>query len=566
MKKFFSLILSVLVITLSTPMVCFAAVNDQFTVGDLTYTVLTDDDESKTVSVKAKDTNISGDITIPSSVENDGKSYTVTLIESKAFEECTSLNSIKIPSSVQSIEYSTFWGCTGLTSIYIPSSVKKIREHAFYNCSTLTSIYIPSSVETIGCGAFLRCKSLTSITIPCDFDKTKFAGSKINPQADDNDKYTVLDSWEISSHTGTFEYVHNLRYEDTGNGTHTGTCQNENCCKSDGDQAYAETESHDMGDWETTKEPTCTEPGTQTSSCKKCNYTEPQTLPALGHKYIETVIAPTDTTLGGTHHVCSRCGDEYWTDFTKDDTYAQTIMPNGETIYHYCTHNDLAAETTVDVGDGQTLKVFLQDPLRVLKKNDTDVLDIAVTYVPDGSARYNELKNQFDDTHPIEHIKFFNVNPTVNGVPKTGALDSSIYMEYEIPEGWDEEDLEMILVQDGDDQEFDETVLDIDGNRYLAMWKNHFSPYAMIDKLSEEEQAALNIDKLNDEQKAQLNTALENLSDEELAQLKEEIDSSSNQVKTGDETGYIVLMSSAMLIIAGLYLEICLINRKINII
>ena len=565
MKKFLSLILSVLVITLSTPKVCFAAVYDQFTVGDLTYTVLTDDDESKTVSVKAKDTNISGDITIPNSVENDNKSYTVTSIENSAFSNCFNLYSIEIPNGVTEIRAAAFRGCTKLSSIEIPSSVQSIHNRAFFLCSCLNSIEIPSSVNTIGEKAFLRCNSLNSITISCDFDKTKFASSSINPKSN-SDKYELLDDFGNYLAAGTFEYVHNLRYEDTGNGTHTGTCQNENCCKSDGDQAYAETESHDMGDWETTKEPTCTEPGTQTSSCKKCNYTEPQTLPALGHKYIETVIAPTDTTLGGTHHVCSRCGDEYWTDFTKDDTYAQTIMPNGETIYHYCTHNDLAAETTVDVGDGQTLKVFLQDPLRVLKKNDTDVLDIAVTYVPDGSARYNELKNQVDDTHPIEHIKFFNVNPTVNGVPKTGALDGSIYMEYEIPEGWDEKDLEMILVQDGDDQEFDETVLDIDSNRYLAMWKNHFSPYAMIDKLSEEEQAALNIDKLNDEQKAQLNTALENLSDEELAQLKEEIDSSSNQVKTGDETGYIVLMSSAMLIIAGLYLEICLINRKINII
>ena len=44
-------------------------------------------------------------------------------------------------------------------------------------------------------------------------------------------------------------------------------------------------------------------------------------------------------------------------------------------------------------------------------------------------------------------------------------------MEYEIPEGWDESDLEMILVQDGDDQELDEKVLEIDGKKYLAMWK-----------------------------------------------------------------------------------------------
>ena len=201
-------------------------------------------------------------------------------------------------------------------------------------------------------------------------------------------------------------------------------------------------------------------------------------------------------------------------------------MPDGETVYHYCTHNGLAAETTVDVGDGQVLRVFLQDPLGVLKKNESDKLDIVVTYIKEGSARYNELMSQVDDDHPIEHINFFEVYPTVNGERIEGELSDYVYMEYEIPEGWDESDLEMILVRDGDDQEFDEKVLEIDGKKYLAMWKNHFSPYAMIDKLTDEEKAAL-------------------------------------AAKTGDSSRSMVLTSSAMLIITGLFLEVCM-KKKIK--
>lgn len=106
---------------------------------------------------------------------------------------------------------------------------------------------------------------------------------------------------------------------------------------------------------------------------------------------------------------------------------------------------------------------------------------------------------------------------------------------------------------------------------YKKIIKKAFSisPYAMIDKLSEDEQALLNINKLNEEQKEQLNAELENLSDEELAQLKEKIDassgessSSSSAVKTGDETGYIVLMSASMALIAGLYLELCMKKKR----
>ena len=67
------------------------------------------------------------------------------------------------------------------------------------------------------------------------------------------------------------------------------------------------------------------------------------------------------------------------------------MMPNRETVYHYSTHNGLATETTVDIVglDGQkaTIKVFLQDPLGVLKKNDTDVLGINVEYIEEGTAK-----------------------------------------------------------------------------------------------------------------------------------------------------------------------------------
>lgn len=61
-------------------------------------------------------------------------------------------------------------------------------------------------------------------------------------------------------------------------------------------------------------------------------------------------------------------------------------MPNGETIYHYVTKNGLSVKKEVEIGVGLKIKVFLQDPLRVLKKNDTDVLDVVVSYVPEGLA------------------------------------------------------------------------------------------------------------------------------------------------------------------------------------
>ena len=57
-----------------------------------------------------------------------------------AFVYCTSLTSVTIPNSVESIGGSVFSNCTSLTSVTIGNSVTSIGEGAFYGCSGLTSV------------------------------------------------------------------------------------------------------------------------------------------------------------------------------------------------------------------------------------------------------------------------------------------------------------------------------------------------------------------------------------------------------------------------------------------
>ena len=71
------------------------------------------------------------EVVVPSSVTIDDVEYTVNAIASSAFEGCSSLTSITIPSSVISIGGSAFSGCSSLTSITIPSSVISIGGSAF---------------------------------------------------------------------------------------------------------------------------------------------------------------------------------------------------------------------------------------------------------------------------------------------------------------------------------------------------------------------------------------------------------------------------------------------------
>ena len=81
-------------------------------------------------------------------------------------DENTEIMDLIVPYSVTSIGDNTFSGCSGLTSVTIPNSVTSIGSGAFYSCRGLNSVTIGNSVTSIGEGAFYGCSGLTSITIP----------------------------------------------------------------------------------------------------------------------------------------------------------------------------------------------------------------------------------------------------------------------------------------------------------------------------------------------------------------------------------------------------------------
>ena len=101
------------------------------------------------------------EITLPSSLISIG---------SWAFQNCTSLATVTFAegSQLESIGRLAFYDCSALQSIEIPESVTSIGERAFYNCRSLETVTFAegSQLESIGDDAFSYCSELTEITLP----------------------------------------------------------------------------------------------------------------------------------------------------------------------------------------------------------------------------------------------------------------------------------------------------------------------------------------------------------------------------------------------------------------
>ena len=162
---------------------------------------------------------------IPSEI--DGKK--VTGIGNRAFQNCTSLTSVTIPSGVTYIDECAFQGCSSLTdialpdsltiiggfafnncamltSITIPNGVTRIEWETFYGCSALTDLVLPDTVTYIGRNAFFNCPSLKTVTIPASV--TTIDERAFGYHYDDNYNITKTDGFKINYTKNTWGHYY----------------------------------------------------------------------------------------------------------------------------------------------------------------------------------------------------------------------------------------------------------------------------------------------------------------------------------------------------------------------
>lgn len=230
---------------------------------------------------------------------------TVTSIGSKAFNYCDKITNITIPYTVTSIGNLAFSECSKLTSIIIPRSITSIEDSTFFNCSGLTSITIPKSVKKIGQMAFYQCKNLENVY---------YTGSETEWNTIDIGGYNGF----LKDASIVYDSVINCAHiYDNGTVTTRPTCTESGVkitkCMNCGD-GYTETIpalGHNYIE-RVTRVATCTESGIKTFTCSRCNNSYSQTVNALGHNYKTTVKKATPKEDGYSDSVCTRCGDEHY--------------------------------------------------------------------------------------------------------------------------------------------------------------------------------------------------------------------------------------------------------------
>jgi hypothetical protein len=97
-------------------------------------------------------------------------------IHTKPFYECSGLMSVKISEGLEIIEIGAFQRCTNLRTIDLPSSLKTLERAAFGICSGLMPVKIKEGLEINRDRAFGGCTKLSTIDFPSTFKKNRERG------------------------------------------------------------------------------------------------------------------------------------------------------------------------------------------------------------------------------------------------------------------------------------------------------------------------------------------------------------------------------------------------------
>ena len=251
---------------------------------------------------------------------------TVTAIGDLAFESCKALTAAPIPETVTAIGASAFTGCTALTDVTIPAGVSTIPEDCFRGCTALADIDLPGTVTSVGHNAFTGCTALKDVRCygaapavePGSSEAHSFEPATVTIHYNPAMNWTLDADGKWQGYTVSDKGACTHTDYDTTERTVPATCGEagrvdticSNCGEVISTRELPPTGAHDWDDGTVTTAPTETTPGVRTFTCRGCDQTRTETIPATGaHDYRFTkTVDPTCTDGGYDLYTCSGCG------------------------------------------------------------------------------------------------------------------------------------------------------------------------------------------------------------------------------------------------------------------
>ncbi len=157
-----------------------ADIGDTFVVGTLSYKVISTDPAEVELTSGASFTGET--LNIPSTVENNGATYTVTSIGDSAFSQKSNIATVAFPDTLTKIGDDAFDRCYNLEGeLKLPNGLEEIGSYAFFSDSKIKTVIFPDTLICIGNQAFMSCYGLEgTLTLPeglKEIGSSAFSGS-----------------------------------------------------------------------------------------------------------------------------------------------------------------------------------------------------------------------------------------------------------------------------------------------------------------------------------------------------------------------------------------------------
>lgn len=462
------------------------------------------------------------------------------------------ITEIILPDSVEFLSESAFEGCGALESIDLSDKLTRISERAFYGCASLSEITIPDSVTEIGEYAFNCCEKLESIKIGDGITNIGSKAFEYTALYDDESNWEEGVLYIGKYLVATKEYI--VWHEDGSDGyvadictpsgvikdgtkviadfayempdsflklvkipssvTNIGNSAFMNCNKltdvyyagtsnewnkiaiEEGNESLLNATIHFLGESEhthsysvsVTKEATCKETGVMTYTCS-CEDTYTEVIPKKAHNTVHDITPSTCKVAGMEYDFCSGCGETFnvKTLPLNDHTWGEWKITTPPTA----SNDGISTRECSVCGKKETKSI---QKLGVMKDENTGIeIEFDDEYVSGVEIKVEEVFDG-DSFKLIENVcgnnnsEIYDISTIKNG--EKVQPDGKVTVRIPVPAEFETTNILVFYIDSTNGTATNIPAKVVNG--YVEFETDHFSYYAIVEKLGKVKSVSVN--------------------------------------------------------------------------